>query len=68
MMDRRKKNTLLPNIKLITKILEYSGYDLEEEESKIKRSKIGKGTLSQMRFAIESKEILLLPPKSPPRA
>lgn len=44
------------------KILAYYGYDLEEEESKIRRSKIGKSPLSQIEFIIEKKEMLPLPP------
>lgn len=68
MMERKNKNTLLPYSGLVNKILVYSGYNLEEKESDIKHSKIGKTTLSQMRFKIENREIISLPPKAPSRA
>lgn len=63
MRERKKKNTLLPYIKLITKHLLYFGYDLEDKELDIKRSKIGKGSLSQMRFKIKNREVISLPPR-----
>lgn len=45
-----------------------TGYDLEKEESDIRRSRIGKITLSQMRFKIGNGKLILLPLKEPPRA
>lgn len=45
----------------------YTRYDLEEEESNIRRSGIEKIILSQMRFKIENGELFQLPPKQAPR-
>lgn len=42
MLDNKKKNKILSYDELITKILEYSWFNLDEEELKTKHSKIGK--------------------------
>lgn len=63
MMDN-KKNMIQPYGKLIMKILEYSDYNVDEEQSENKHSKIGKITLSQMRNDIKGNEIIYLPRKA----
>lgn len=68
MLDRKNKNMILPYGELITKILEYFGFNLDKEKLEIKHSKIGKCTLSQMRYDIQGKEIITLPLKEPSRA
>lgn len=62
-MMESKKNTFLPYIELVTKILVYTGYDLERGKSDIRRSRVGKITLSKMRFIIKNEELFQLPLK-----
>lgn len=42
MLNNKGKNMNLPYDEIITKVFVYSGFDLDEEESKVKHSKVGK--------------------------
>lgn len=42
MLDNKGKSMNLPYDEIITKVFVYSGFDLDEEESKVKHSKVGK--------------------------
>lgn len=55
MLDSKKKNTILPCGKLITKISAYTDFDFEDEESKIMHSKIGKDILRKMGYTIQGR-------------
>lgn len=46
MLGRKKRNSLIPYSELVIKILVQISYDLEEEQSEIRHSEIGKCTLS----------------------
>lgn len=55
---------ILPYGELITKVLVYSDFDLDEEELEIKHSKVGKSIFGQRRYVIQGREIVALPPKA----
>lgn len=55
MLDRKKKNIILPYSELITKVLVYTGYDLEEKERGIMHLKIGKGVYGKLGYIIQGR-------------
>lgn len=58
---------ILPYSELITKILNYFNFELDEEESEIKHYIIGKSILSQMWCDIQGWELISLPYKASSR-
>lgn len=52
MLARKKKGICLPCVDLVTKMLEFTGYNLEEEYWKEDVTKIGERTLGMMRYEI----------------
>ncbi|KAL5070833.1 hypothetical protein RYX36_021720 [Vicia faba] len=63
MIERERKNNILPYANLINKILNYNGCPFDEEEPIIQHIKIGQSAISKMGFTIKQGEFVTQQPR-----